>query len=421
MEVLIDNDSATIINSEEIINKMVPKKRKYKKIKAKSAKAVGAYKTPIKHTKSERMDPNCNLCCKCRKKGRLPIVMAPDAFHDGSKGDGVHDDKHDDKHDDTHDDKHDDKHHKKVKPCVCGSAVCKKRWEKLKRELNQEELRVKPCVCGTSICLKESRKLSDSYVKNKDKIRKQRAKKRRRDENEKKYQKERLKRQKLHAAEDLKRWHQRQKQDKREMHYINESHAVPDCLAVTDSLTDLCKVSGKAFCDLLRGTGRLILHPRDGIENVKMAIKDPKHAAKGLKDTCEHTGFFAAMSRIKKRFSKMQTTKNILTRIESNAAANFVLHLPDKDPKHRMQNKKHFRKENMDFECSLFMSSLRKRPCLRVYYLCPWFYPHCVNILAVWKQFTDIILFILAVGVWSPCILLMELCRAMVCCCLCTG
>lgn len=409
MEVLIDNDSGTIINSEEIISKMLPGKGKYKKKKAKSAKAVGAYKTSIKQTKSERIDPNCNLCCKCRKQGRLPILMKPDHFDEGSKGatgDGINEP--------------DEKPHKKLKPCVCGSAVCKKKWEKLKRELHQEVLKVKPCVCGTPICLEESRKLSDSYVKNKDKIRKERAKKRKRDANEKKYQKERLKRKKLHASEDLKRWHHRQKEDKKQMHYIKELEHVPDCLAVTESLTDLCKVSGRALSDLLRGTGRLLLHPRDGIESVKMAIKDPMHAAKELKDTCEHTGFFALLSRLKKRFSKMQTTKDLVTRLESNAATNFALHLADKDPKKRML-KKHLRGEQIDFECSLFMSSLRKRPCLRVYSMCPWFYPHCLSILAVWKQFSDIILFILAVGVWCPCILLMEICRAMVCCCLCTG
>ncbi|XP_052738660.1 uncharacterized protein LOC128198286 [Bicyclus anynana] len=77
--------------------------------------------------------------------------------------------------------------------------------------------------------------------------------------------------------------------------------------------------------------------------------------------------------------------------------------------------------EHLDHTCDIYMASLRKRRFLSVYRMFPSFYPHFLSLLHAWKQFMEILMFILAAVVWSPCILCMELCRACMCCFFCTG
>ncbi|KAG6463732.1 hypothetical protein O3G_MSEX014048 [Manduca sexta] len=67
------------------------------------------------------------------------------------------------------------------------------------------------------------------------------------------------------------------------------------------------------------------------------------------------------------------------------------------------------------------LHTLRKTPCLWVYHICPFFYPQCLGILALMKQLTEILLFMLAFIVWTPCIACCETCRAFCCCVLCTN
>lgn len=67
---------------------------------------------------------------------------------------------------------------------------------------------------------------------------------------------------------------------------------------------------------------------------------------------------------------------------------------------------------------SAFLASLRIKPCLWVYHICPSLYPQFLQFLRFWRCYTDIVLFLLAVLVWSPCIICFELCRCILCCCL---
>lgn len=72
-------------------------------------------------------------------------------------------------------------------------------------------------------------------------------------------------------------------------------------------------------------------------------------------------------------------------------------------------------KKKSSFDSSLFIkASMRKKSW--PYYFCPWFYPHCLRMLNIWKHITDVVLFLLAVVVWSPCILIVEGFRAARCC-----
>ncbi|XP_062530858.1 uncharacterized protein LOC101745587 isoform X1 [Bombyx mori] len=68
----------------------------------------------------------------------------------------------------------------------------------------------------------------------------------------------------------------------------------------------------------------------------------------------------------------------------------------------------------------MLLHTLRKTPCLWFYHVCPVFYPQCLGLLSFMHKFTDILLFLLAFMVWTPCIVCFEGCRAICCCILCT-
>lgn len=68
-----------------------------------------------------------------------------------------------------------------------------------------------------------------------------------------------------------------------------------------------------------------------------------------------------------------------------------------------------------------FLTTLRRRPCMWVYFLCPNMYPQCLSLLIFWRKFANLILLCLAMIVWTPGILLCLLCRSILCCVFCNG
>lgn len=69
----------------------------------------------------------------------------------------------------------------------------------------------------------------------------------------------------------------------------------------------------------------------------------------------------------------------------------------------------------------VLLTTLRKRPCLCVYHICPNFYPQCLSFLQFYKNFCHLIVFFIAVLFWTPCLVACELCRALMCCTMCTA
>lgn len=62
---------------------------------------------------------------------------------------------------------------------------------------------------------------------------------------------------------------------------------------------------------------------------------------------------------------------------------------------------------------------LRNKPSFSAYYKCARSHPCCLTILQVWRRIMDVILFLMAIAVSSPCLLSLNLCRALKCCLLC--
>lgn len=314
---------------------------------------------------------------------------------------------------------------RKLKPCICGSVACKKDWEKIKQEQRSKERKsekLKKCVCGSNICREESQKMPEMFLEAAKQAKNEKKMSKRATLKEKQYQIARKKRVKERDKSLKKLAKLRKKGDLYEMSNIKKAVRPGSVSLVAESLIDLGTFGSKAFCDIAKYVYKGVLHPRDAVSDVKDAIRDPNQAIKTIVKNTEVMGLNATVNRIKARINRMPIVGTAVSAMESHPITNFILHTADGDSKKRMKQFKAKRnREPRDFQCSLYMASMRKRPCLRVYYMCPWFYPHFMSMLQIWKQFMDIFLFIFAVLVWSPCILCMEICRGCVCCLACQG
>ncbi|XP_063393418.1 uncharacterized protein LOC134678694 [Cydia fagiglandana] len=79
------------------------------------------------------------------------------------------------------------------------------------------------------------------------------------------------------------------------------------------------------------------------------------------------------------------------------------------------RNKKLAEEQKGQYACDFYLMSLRTKPCLWVYYMCPLFYPYCLQLLNVWKQVSDLLLFFVAIIVWCPCIACAECLKVVAC------
>lgn len=315
---------------------------------------------------------------------------------------------------------------RKLKPCICGSPVCKKKWDQLKREQRNLEikrsLKYKKCVCGSPVCGEESEKMPEMLLEAAKQADRKLHEEKQAIIKEKLYQKARKKRIKEREKSAKRQMKLQKKADKRQMKYIKSSHNTNEIALAAESLIDLGTFGSKAFCDVARYLCKSVKHSRDTMQDMRDMYRDPIHAAKNLKRNLIGMGIEGMFDRIKYRFTKMRIANAIVSEMKSHPVTNYLVHMADRNPKKRMKKFKTKRqREPRDFQCSTYMASMRKRPCLRIYYMCPWFYPHCMSLLQVYKQLMDIFLFIFAVLVWSPCILFMEIVRGCLCCLTCQG
>ncbi|KAG6463767.1 hypothetical protein O3G_MSEX014051 [Manduca sexta] len=287
--------------------------------------------------------------------------------------------------------------------CSCYSSVCecaktirkeKERAQKIEMELEQE----KRLLVERERMRKEAEKAA------------------------KKRYKDFVSRQKRYEREDKMRRQKRIKENK----YLADrlkNMKPSDVLLAVDSVMDIAKLGCSVVGDVGRSTCRFIQDPAYSCKKLKNAARDPVSMVKGAIDD---SGLVATLKRVFMRISAMRGFRAMKSSMEENQFTGYLMNMAEADPRKRMAHKKKKEKKKQkdaldDFECSLYMNSLRKKRFIAVYYLCPWFYPHFITLLNVVEQVTDLILFLLAVFVWSPCILCMELCRAFVCCFLCTG
>ncbi|XP_050681663.1 uncharacterized protein LOC126977047 [Leptidea sinapis] len=301
--------------------------------------------------------------------------------------------------------------------CVCGSKICAKKAKETKHSAQHTPKKVfKRCVCGSSVCEKESKVMKDIVERSKtvctcEKIMDERR--------EKEYRRKQKMLTEQYAKDDKLRRKYRKEEDKLAEKSINKDSS--DVMLLADSLCDVTKLGVKGATDFTRFLYRRVRNPRNARESLEALKDDPALALTQLKDALTDSGVGSTARRIKKRFAAMKTVQGTKELLEQYAITNYLLHIASKDPKKRIPRVRRKRKERVDFNCNLFATSLRKKPFTFIFDRCPWFYPHCISLINVWRQFADVMLFLLAVVVWSPCILAMEMCRAVLCCTLCTG
>lgn len=69
----------------------------------------------------------------------------------------------------------------------------------------------------------------------------------------------------------------------------------------------------------------------------------------------------------------------------------------------------------------ILLTTMRKTPCLWCYHICPDLYPQCLGLMTFLTNFIHIIIYVIAITLWTPCILACEVCRGLLCCLVCTG
>ncbi|XP_047526526.1 uncharacterized protein LOC125063887 [Vanessa atalanta] len=302
------------------------------------------------------------------------------------------------------------------RPCTCGSFICSKKSQKMKKDSLKHNYIIprKPCVCGSPICDRESeamRTLSSRPGKITCVCQR---------EKEKREEKRKAIIRKKRNEEDRIRRKYRLQQDRDMEKRINKNSS--DVILAAESLIDIGKLGITACADVLRSIARMTSDPKQAYSTLKSMKEDPELIISTMQSAFADSGVAATAKRVRLRCLSMRGVKQIKNILEQYAVTNFLLHIADKDPKRRMLTRTPSRvRERLDFGCSLYMGSLRKRPYLSVYDRWPWFYPHFLALLNVYRQFRDILLFLLAVVVWSPCIFCMEACRAIMCCFFCTG
>lgn len=265
-----------------------------------------------------------------------------------------------------------------IPTCICGSAKCKEDSVKLtlsQMELTEREAKLIACVCGSGICTKEANKIFEALLKNKKAEAMQKAKEQiHKEENLKKMQKQkeqskaREKINKMKAACKIKRRRRRQILDEDAQKQVKEEISyASDGALVGMSFRDVGKM-GVSCVSKLRPS------------------KDPCYSP-------ADDEIYASRKRIKYRMGSMKTTKT-LKAIRSGEYFCKAQRSP------------------LKFGCNeIYMQTLKKRPCLWVYCKWPAFYPKCISLLIAWRQFCHMSLFVLAMILWSPCVICVALVR----------
>ncbi|CAB3243329.1 unnamed protein product [Arctia plantaginis] len=322
--------------------------------------------------------------------------------------------------------KYDEKQKKKVEPPKKKPEVKKKvmpvtlQAQNKLRNFTKALQAPRSCYCGLRICDREIKKLETKASSGLQEKKKSKDEKHRK-ETFQRWKKEARARIKEQDAEDAELRKRVLRQDKKAMavleKYIDDSNS---WVLLAENASEIGRFGINTMRRMITSFKRCVRHPLDVCYRAQIAREDPRRAAAKALEEFQGSGYSGMAARVRQRCAAMQTSRYLISALERHPVTNYLLHFRDRDPKKRLFKRKP-EKEPPEVECSPFLTSLRQKPCLWLYRLCPWFYPHCLGLLAFWRQFTDVVLFLLAVVVWSPCILLTEFCRTVMCCFMCAG
>ncbi|XP_052750525.1 uncharacterized protein LOC116413590 [Galleria mellonella] len=178
---------------------------------------------------------------------------------------------------------------------------------------------------------------------------------------------------------------------------------------------------------LLKGSFGILLK-KGPSSYIKKQIKGPKDTYKKIKTWMGKT-WDGRRSQMAKTLSESETL-NILTDTLKDTDLYQTFAPSGKSAKDKrlieIQNRKRKRRIKLRHDKALyscrhmFLTTLRKRPCMFVYHICPCLYPQCLGLLSFMRSFFNLCVFIAAFACWTPCIVFCELTRALCCCVFCT-
>lgn len=174
----------------------------------------------------------------------------------------------------------------------------------------------------------------------------------------------------------------------------------------------------------------LITNPIGSFVYVRERARDPPGTLKKISDWFYRT-WSNKTTNLSQTVKESDTMNIIADQIEDSAFFDtiFANKGRTKDEKLLYEKKKRIRKRRIRkrhdealYGCRhMLLTTMRKTPHLWFYHICPDLYPQCLSLVTFMTNFFHIIIYLLAFVCWTPCIVSFELCRAFLCCFLCTG
>lgn len=200
---------------------------------------------------------------------------------------------------------------------------------------------------------------------------------------------------------------------------------VEDGSLLKDSVVAVAKIVGATVSNVFKLVKSGVTDPHGSWKYIKEKARDPEGTFDAIRGSISdpYSDYALTKKRLAVRLDQNPIVNILKDELEDTSIYGLVANKgKDADIKAKMRKKRIRQRENaVKYNCTNnFLITLRKTPCLWVYHICPKMYPQCLSCLAFTRDFFNLILLLLAIVVWMPCILCVEFCRAILCCFFCT-
>lgn len=228
----------------------------------------------------------------------------------------------------------------------------------------------------------------------------------------------------IEAQKRIKQYRQEQK----EMKELAKQDETSETNCLVDFILGVVRLAFNITKGLLILLFKGIFKPKKSYKFMRQRVRDPK-------GTWTRFNLWASDKWLHQKFRMDRTIKGsrtmtILADEVRNSDLYHAFSYKGKTPEERLfiasaEKKRRKRIEKRQDEAiygcrHMLLVTMRKRPCLWVYHICPAFYPQFLSARMFLLNFCQMSLFCLAVLVWTPCIACCELCRGLLCCMVCT-
>lgn len=348
------------------------------------------------------------------------------------------------------------------RPCVCGSGICKKEHAAMIQAMAKPK--TVPCVCGSPVCeeerehvalrkhAQESMKLKKKLLKIKEEHRdfalknldttylraylngdlelklfqdtlrglplsyeEQEFLRKRTKEREERADKNCRYRMGRYAEieEDIARL--RLKDDLRETNMMGDPYMISTPAAICGSITDLGRAAKRGLDDTCRKGFRKLTDPN--CPPAKLPIK--RRFMNSLKKDYVYAHVKTPLERAGARMGAFQCIRYLLGCIYEHPTLYEFLTSCTAKGQALSRKRAKLRQEIRDKKCTVATDVMQNPPCPGCYARFPALYPRLLSIVSIYRQCKDMLCFLLAVLVWTPCLLFAEAFRAIICCSLC--